>query len=700
VYIYTNGKWYVSGGTSAASPIIAATYALAGRPVAGTYPASYLYGATGSLYDVVGGNNDVTFHSCTVAYLCNGVAGYDGPTGLGTPNGIGAFTGLAVPGKPTAVAATAGNAAALVSWVAPASNGAAITGYTVTSSPDGKTCASATATNCIVTGLTNGTPYTFTVVATNSVGPSLPSDPSAPVTPSASQALPATSLALSGIPSPAVSGTAYSLTVTAGDGSGSTAAGYVGTVHFTSSDPAAILPPDYTYTSADWGVHVFSVTLRTYGTQSVTAADTATSSIGGSQSGITVTWPAATYHAIQPARVLDTRPDIIKYGVYHMGVLTGPFAAGVVRTFHVANAPYVGGAGVAVPANAVAVTGNLTITGETSAGLVALGPTMTSSGEVTTVNFNAIENRADNVTVGLALDGSLQAVFRGPAGRSTDLIFDVTGYFTPDTTGATYHTVTPGRLLDTRANGFGNIWIDPASAGPTPFASQVVRTVKVAGVVGLGWTSAQVPSDATAVTANMTVTDQTSNGYVSFGPTISSSPKTSTLNVLRGNNTANGITVALNNGNLQAVWVGTPGSSADVILDITGFFTNDQSGYAYHAIAPARFMDSWTGRGAHLFTSQAPQSLNVGGVGDVPTDAAGISGNLTLWDPTVPGYLYVGPLSETAPKVSTVNASARANSANGFDVKLSSTSSGVVYVVFVGTGGTATVSLDVTGYWK
>ncbi len=92
MYVFNNGNWYAMGGTSAASPIIAATFALAGRPAANAYPASYLYGNTSGLNDVIGGNNVVTNQVCTVTYLCNGMAGYDGPTGLGTPNGIGAFT--------------------------------------------------------------------------------------------------------------------------------------------------------------------------------------------------------------------------------------------------------------------------------------------------------------------------------------------------------------------------------------------------------------------------------------------------------------------------------------------------------------------------------------------------------------------------------------------------------------------------------
>ena len=76
--------------------------------------------------------------------------------------------------------------------------------------------------------------------------------------------------------------------MTAHDGFGNVATGYTGTVHFTSSDGSATLPANYTFTGGDAGTHVFSVTLKTAGTQSITATDTVTGSITGTQSGITV----------------------------------------------------------------------------------------------------------------------------------------------------------------------------------------------------------------------------------------------------------------------------------------------------------------------------------------------------------------------------------------------------------------------------
>jgi hypothetical protein len=95
------------------------------------------------------------------------------------------------PGAPTSVSATAGNAQATVSWSAPSSNGgAAITSYTATASPGGATCTTSS-TSCTITGLANGTSYTFTVKASNSEGTSAASSASAAVSPTAPAAAPA-----------------------------------------------------------------------------------------------------------------------------------------------------------------------------------------------------------------------------------------------------------------------------------------------------------------------------------------------------------------------------------------------------------------------------------------------------------------------------------------------------------------------------
>lgn len=86
VYAPTNAKnssWSQFGGTSESAPIIASVYALAGGGLSNATP----YSHTASLHDITSGSNG----TCSVTQWCNARAGWDGPTGLGTPNGTGAF---------------------------------------------------------------------------------------------------------------------------------------------------------------------------------------------------------------------------------------------------------------------------------------------------------------------------------------------------------------------------------------------------------------------------------------------------------------------------------------------------------------------------------------------------------------------------------------------------------------------------------
>jgi hypothetical protein len=103
----------------------------------------------------------------------------------------------------------------------------------------------------------------------------------------------AASYLVSGFPSPTVAGTEGMLTVTARDAAGKVLPGYRGTIHFTSTDAQATLPSDYTFTAADNGVHVFSATLNTAGTRSLTVTDTVLPGSTGRQSGIVVQAGAA-----------------------------------------------------------------------------------------------------------------------------------------------------------------------------------------------------------------------------------------------------------------------------------------------------------------------------------------------------------------------------------------------------------------------
>jgi hypothetical protein len=130
----------------------------------------------------------------TITYA-QGASGWDAPLRTFTPDTgpTGSVTAEAAaappasPATPAAPTATAGDSQASVTWTKPADGGSTITGYTLTSAPDGKTCTTSNADTltCDVTGLTNGTAYTFSVTATNGVGTSAASAESSSVTPAA-----------------------------------------------------------------------------------------------------------------------------------------------------------------------------------------------------------------------------------------------------------------------------------------------------------------------------------------------------------------------------------------------------------------------------------------------------------------------------------------------------------------------------------
>jgi hypothetical protein len=252
----------------------------------------------------------------------------------------------------------------------------------------------------------------------------------------------------------------------------------------------------------------------------------------------------ATYHALTPARILDSRDGT--------GGVWTPFSSHVARTFGVAGH---GG----VPGNAIAVTGNLTVTQQTALGYLYVGPVAMNNPTSSTLNFPLGDDRANGVTVALGAGGTLAVTYAASTlGPTAQVIFDVTGYFTPDTSGAKYVPLTPARILDSR-DGTGGVW--------TPFSSHVARTFGVTGQGG-------VPANATAVTGNLTVTQQTTLGYLYMGPVATNNPTSSTLNFPMNDDRANGVTVALGaGGTLSATYAAsTLGPTAQVIFDVTGYF--------------------------------------------------------------------------------------------------------------------------------
>ncbi len=375
-----------------------------------------------------------------------------------------------------------------------------------------------------------------------------------------------------------------------------------------------------------------------------------------------------TYVPLTPARILDTRSGT--GGVDH------PLTSHVPITFQ---ATGVGG----VPAGAAAVTGNLTVVGQSSQGWLYIGPGPLANPGSSTLNFRVGDILANGVTVTLSSTGSLSITFVG-TGLGPEVIFDVSGYFVADSSGDTYVPLTPARILDTRS-GTGGV--------DHPLTSHVPITFQATGVGG-------VPAGAAAVTGNLTVVGQSSQGWLYIGPGPLANPGSSTLNFRVGDILANGVTVTLSStGSLSITFVGT-GLGPEVIFDVSGYFVADSSGDTYVPLTPARILDTRSGTGGvdHPLTSHVPITFQATGVGGVPAGAAAVTGNLTVVGQSSQGWLYIGPGPLANPGSSTLNFRVGDILANGVTVTLSST--GSLSVTFGAPGGSTTAAVfDVGGYF-
>ncbi|HET7028683.1 MAG TPA: hypothetical protein VFI28_13400 [Candidatus Limnocylindrales bacterium] len=266
----------------------------------------------------------------------------------------------------------------------------------------------------------------------------------------------------------------------------------------------------------------------------------------------------AAYNPITPLRLLDTRSGVGLSGAFH-GNTPRRLAIGGIAV----------GGSVRVPSTATAITGNLTVVGQTRSGYVSVTKTSQSAPTTSTINFPGHDIRANGVTVPLDGDATHRGVwlvYRPLGGRTADtvhLVLDVTGYFTKGTGGVLFHPLNPGRIMDTRPEAL-------LSGLSQAFEANLPRPLRTAGHWG-------VPAGATAITGNLTVVDQTYAGFVSVTrdpPTTT--PTTSTINFPVGDIRANGLTGPLSTspaGNLSFDYVsGRDGTTAQLILDLSGYF--------------------------------------------------------------------------------------------------------------------------------
>jgi len=378
--------------------------------------------------------------------------------------------------------------------------------------------------------------------------------------------------------------------------------------------------------------------------------------------------PGARFNALPPARLLDTRTGT--------GAPVSKVASRGTLELQVTGR---GG----VPASGVsAVVLNVTVTEPSAGGYLTVWPSGEAMPLASNLNFTAGQT-VPNLVVAKVGAGGRVSLYNG--GGGAHFIADVSGWYgaTGAAAGSRYHPVTPSRVLDTR---FGLGWL----LQKLPLGGSLQFQV-----TGNGGVPA---SGVTAVVLNVTVTDPLAGGYLTASPAGEALPLASNLNFLAGQTVPNLVVVKVGAGGAVSLFNG--GGPLDVIADVAGWFGPDgeATGARYHALAPARLLDTRTGAGAPAayVAPGGTVDLQVTGRGGVP--AAGVSAvvlNVTVVDPTAGGFLTVWPTGEARPLASNLNFAGGQTVPNLVVAKLGAGGKASLYT----NGGAVHLVADVAGWY-
>ena len=255
---------------------------------------------------------------------------------------------------------------------------------------------------------------------------------------------------------------------------------------------------------------------------------------------------ASGFEAVTPARILDTRK-----GLGAAKAEVGPHSS-IKLTIEGADGGVLPGSGIS------AVSLHVTAVDTKAGGYVTVFPDAASMPIVSNLNYTADSTVSNTVIVPVGTDGAIDLYNGSPTG-ATDLIADVTGYYTTtqDSTTASYIPVSPFRALDTRGD-LQPVWADTS--------------------VGL-YTDG---IDATAFVMNLTAVEGTGNGYLTAAPTGGTVPNVSNLNYLAGQTVANlaqvatgslstGDPITITNSEIAPNMVPT----VEILADIFGYYSHD-----------------------------------------------------------------------------------------------------------------------------
>lgn len=458
-------------------------------------------------------------------------------------------------------------------------------------------------------------------------------------------------------------------------------------------------------------IDVGSVPPSTNGSLGPVTVVVSTAGGGASQGGPGSTYvyvdPGA-YTPITPTRICDTRPNNpsgLTNGNQQCD--NGTLRPGATRHVEVAGLDSIPSLGV------TAVVVNVTVASPSASGYLTVYPTGAAIPPSSNINFTAGDDVANLAEVELGQGGQL-SFYNGSAG-TTNVIVDVEGYVGPQDGTSLYTSISPVRICDTRANNPSNLSGGAAQCNGTPITTASPLTVQVTGLDS-------IPSDATAAVLNVTMvhplfTPGGQPAYMTVYPgDAAQAPMASNVNATAGAIVPNRVIVPLASDGSGTIKLAAS-ATTDAIVDVSGYFqpVADGLGTQFTPTSPARIVDSrcvgtnpptyCAGEGIPTqngaLAALGPggsMTVQVAGVGNVPSSATAVVANVTVIGGTSPSYLtvYPGGTGSSPPVVSDLNWASGETVPNLVVAMLSPSGTITIY----NAAGTVNVAVDIMGWYQ
>ena len=301
------------------------------------------------------------------------------------------------------------------------------------------------------------------------------------------------------------------------------------------------------------------------------------------------------------------------------------------------------GSALTVPADATAVSLNVTVVNPQDSGFITVFPCGVTRPLASNVNYVSGQVVPNGVIAPIGSDGSV-CFF---SSQIADIVVDVAGWFAGDSfTGAT-----PSRLVDSR-DGTGAPLAKLTSSSPLAVQITSLSVTTSAG------SATTIPTNISAASLNVTVVNPEASGFITAYPCDVTRPNASNVNYVSGQIVANGVVAPVSASGQVCIFSSVP---SDVIVDLAGWF----GGSSFVGATPSRLVDTRDGTGGRLGAISSVDELNVpvrgitlsvsGSSTTVPVGATAAALNITAVSPTASGFVTVYPCGVTRPLASNLN---------------------------------------------